>query len=579
VHLDRPDPFHPASDPAAYVPRPAFERALRELELCLRGGSLVAALLGPPGIGKTLLLRVLAERLEEEFKVVYLPYPHTAARELCRWALIELGEKPGTDAEGVLLKVAARYTGPGGLEEDRTALVLLLDDADALPLGSARRLYELAREAAGGLRLVLTGADAQRLERTLSMMADDLPVLRLDEPMSAEETSEYVLSRLELVEADSATRALFTEETLGTLHELSRGIPAVLHEHAMAVLTGQGLPDALLPPAPSETSWEAVVVEAERERRDVASSGAPAPAAAESAPAAAEAPRPRASTLLRGVEEAEARAAAQRRRPRSDRRIGRWLVAALALAALVVLGRAVPPWLGAKLARTSAPPPPVQPEPPAPAPAEAPVAPEQPMPVLEIPLPEQPPAQEVPVPLEAETPLQGASPSPAEAEPPERAAQAESADPAPTAVPEPEPPAPEAPEAPTAAPAPAPAPEAPEAPAAAPAPAPVDDFAPIADALAPLREELARRGALPPPKPAPAPGEPGSTVAGARIAVRVTAPEGAVIEIDGRRAGTAPLEGVSLPPGSYRFVARLPDGRVMQRTVSVAEGAGEVVFP
>jgi hypothetical protein len=107
----------------------------------------------------------------------------------------------------------------------------------------------------------------------------------------------------------------------------------------------------------------------------------------------------------------------------------------------------------------------------------------------------------------------------------------------------------------------------------------VDDFAPIADALAPLREELARRGALPPPKPAPAPGEPGSTVAGARIAVRVTAPEGAVIEIDGRRAGTAPLEGVSLPPGSYRFVARLPDGRVMQRTVSVAEGAGEVVFP
>lgn len=519
MHLEKPDPFHPASDPAAYVPRPASERALREVELCLRGGALVATLIGPPGIGKTLLLRVLSERLEEDFRVLYLPYPHTAARELCRWALLDLGEKPGTDAEGVLLQVAAREGPP---------LLLLLDDADALPLGSARRLYELARQAGGRLRLALAGADAQRLERILSMMADELPVVCFDEPMSAEETGEYVLSRLELVEADEATRALFSEQTLATLHRLSHGIPAVLHEHAMAVLTGQTLPEAPPPPpTPSEMSWEAVVVEAERGRRETAPAG-PSPAA--EAARAAEAPgaRARPSTVLRGVAEVEARAAAAKQGSHRTPGLGRWLALAAVLALLVLLGRTVPPWLGAKLAG------PVRVEPaevePEPGPVRVEPAEVEPGPSRALPLPPEP------------APLQ---PAPAEA--------------APASV--------------VVAPGAAPSP-----PAVAPVPAPGSEFDPVGAALGPLRAELAKRGALPPPPPAPERTAPAGAVAD-RVAVRITAPEGAVIEINGRRAGVSPVEAISLAPGSYRFVARLPDGQVMQRTVSVTPGSGEVVFP
>lgn len=535
MHLEKPDPFHPASDPAAYVPRPASERALRELGLCLRGGALAATLLGPPGIGKTLLMRVLAERLEEDFRVLYLPYPHTAARELCRWALLDLGENPGTDAEGVLLQVAAREGPP---------MLLLLDDGDALPLGSARRLYELARQAGGRLRLVLAGADAQRLERILGMMADDLPVVSFDEPMSAEETAEYVLSRLELVEADEDTRALFSEENLRVLHRLSNGIPAVLHEHAMAVLTGHALPEGPPPPpTPSEMSWEAVVVEAERERRENAPAE-PAPAA-EAGPAAAPA-RPRPSTVLRGVAELEARAAARKPGSRRTPGLGRWLALGLGLAALVLLGRTVPPWLGAKLAAPAR----VEPVGPVPSPLRAETS---PAPSEEPPAPAPAPVavEEVPPALPREAP---AAPA-AEAAAPE--------------VPVPV-------EAPRAA-LPAPPEPAPTEPAPAPAPVPGSEFNPVGAALGPLREELARRGALPPPPPAP---EPAPAGAGAdRVAVRITAPQGAVIEIDGRRAGVSPVEGISLPSGSYRFVARLPDGQVMQRTVSVTPASGEVVFP
>ena len=50
-----PDPFGLTADPDGYVPRPATEEALAALLKTLREGRRPAALLGPPGLGKTLL--------------------------------------------------------------------------------------------------------------------------------------------------------------------------------------------------------------------------------------------------------------------------------------------------------------------------------------------------------------------------------------------------------------------------------------------------------------------------------------------------------------------------------------------
>jgi hypothetical protein len=53
------------------------------------------------------------------------------------------------------------------------------------------------------------------------------------------------------------------------------------------------------------------------------------------------------------------------------------------------------------------------------------------------------------------------------------------------------------------------------------------------------------------------------------VPVTVSAEPGAEITIDGRRAGTAPLEDIDLEPGPHRFIVRLPDGRVVERFVDV----------
>ena len=58
------DPFGPSANPSAYVACEASERARAILERSLDQGR-VGALLGPPGHGKTLLLRLLGGREEE----------------------------------------------------------------------------------------------------------------------------------------------------------------------------------------------------------------------------------------------------------------------------------------------------------------------------------------------------------------------------------------------------------------------------------------------------------------------------------------------------------------------------------
>jgi type II secretory pathway predicted ATPase ExeA len=237
------DPFGLTSDPCAYVARPACEAALAELERLVRSGS-IAALSGPPGIGKTLLLRVLERRLSGSLRSVYVPYGALGFAELCQLVLglLELPVVSGGDA-GLELAAQSRRAAARG-----EPLLLLLDDANAIPLATLRALVAATRSLGGALRLLAVPVDDARAARVLAALGVGVGHVRFAEPMSPAETASYVAGRLALSdESDSAPTSL-TPDRVSWLHRESAGIPRRLHQLVAWILHRDGpAPDSIAP--------------------------------------------------------------------------------------------------------------------------------------------------------------------------------------------------------------------------------------------------------------------------------------------------------------------------------------------
>lgn len=239
------DPFATTPDPGAYVPRPASERAVAAVESALVGGARVVWLSGPPGIGKTLLLHRLRERLESRLRFVHMPYANVPPGGLWLWVGSELGVERGLEPRRAVRRWAAQAASEG------TALVLAMDDAEALPDDTLQSLIATV-EAEPGLRLVLVSGEELELGPVLP---EGTPHVRFAEPMDAEETRAYVESRLARAGADSAVRARFDAAGVRWLYRESGGIPLLVNSLADRIARRQAGPpvaDALAAEPPSE---------------------------------------------------------------------------------------------------------------------------------------------------------------------------------------------------------------------------------------------------------------------------------------------------------------------------------------
>lgn len=227
------DPFALTADPRTYCARPACEAALAALEQGVRSGAL-SALSGPPGIGKTLLLRLLERRLASDFRPVYVPYGALSFPELCGLALglLGAGGAPG-DPVAALAEAAHR---------DGRPLLLLLDDANAIPLATLRALVALARLQGGALRLVAVPVDDARAAQVLAALGRGVAHVRFSAPMSADETTHYVAARLAHERARDPALARLTPACIAWLHRESGGVPRRLHQLVAWILHREGKP-------------------------------------------------------------------------------------------------------------------------------------------------------------------------------------------------------------------------------------------------------------------------------------------------------------------------------------------------
>lgn len=232
--------FVASANPRRYLARPATEEALALLERRVVGDRAEATLLvGPPGIGKSMLLRVLAQRLRSTvrstLRSVTLGAGDIDAPTLCAFVLDQLHRDASDDPEQAILLLAADWSAK------RSALVIAIDAAERLPLETAGRLGALAVAAGGGLRLVAAAPEpATALTHALGC---DAEAVALRTPMTLCETQAHLQAALAAAHAPPEVRELFQGSGAAQIFRDSRGIPSEVNalaaeRLAMAVADG-----------------------------------------------------------------------------------------------------------------------------------------------------------------------------------------------------------------------------------------------------------------------------------------------------------------------------------------------------
>lgn len=236
------DPFSETTDPAIYVPRPASEAAIEAAAACLDAEAPAAAILGPPGIGKTLLLQrtaaaVSAREVQQrgvEVRTVQLPYSAVSFDDWCAWVLGKLGETAAPSLPGDPVAALESWIAKRRMSGPR--LLVCMDEAGALPLDTARHLHKLMAPTGRGLRLVLAATEDAQASRVLSVLGDVARVVRLTTPMTPPETARYVLGRLDATATPDVIQARFDADALDWIHTVSAGIPRRVHEIARSLI-------------------------------------------------------------------------------------------------------------------------------------------------------------------------------------------------------------------------------------------------------------------------------------------------------------------------------------------------------
>ena len=238
------DPFGETPDTKFFFAASKHLFALENIHSSITQGRGFSLLIGEVGMGKTILSRILASKLQTEAEIALILNPLLGGADLLREICQEFGH---LSCEGLNDRQCLNYLNSVLLDNKKRnkKSVLIIDEAQILSRNSlelVRLLTNLETESQKLLQIILIGQP--ELKETLAQ--PDLRQLKQRiyrccslGPMCAAETAAYIRHRISCAGGENFIR--FDDKALTLIHEFTRGIPRpinkicdILLQHAKA---------------------------------------------------------------------------------------------------------------------------------------------------------------------------------------------------------------------------------------------------------------------------------------------------------------------------------------------------------
>lgn len=226
-------PFLAAPEPSRYFAAAGIEDARRRVSRCIERREGAALIIGAAGVGKSLLVEVLAEQFAGKMQVARLAGAQLCTRRALWQSLLFELDLPyrGMDDGELRLELQAHLAPRNGKPR---SLLLLVDEAHALPARLLEELRTLTNISSGGVPLVsivLAGGPALEerfAEPQLEAFSQRAATRCYLAPLDRSETIQYVRAQLAAAGADAA--AMFAPDALGAIFDATDGLPRLINQ-------------------------------------------------------------------------------------------------------------------------------------------------------------------------------------------------------------------------------------------------------------------------------------------------------------------------------------------------------------
>jgi len=228
-----PRPFVAAPHADRYFPAAIFEESRQRIARSIERGEGPALLIGGAGIGKTMLLEVLAQQFRGSMAIAPVAGAQLCTRRaLLQMVLFHAGLPYRGLEEGELRLSLLDFLRPDGQPPRR--LLLLVDEAESLPdrlLEELRVLTNIADAGQPLVSLVLVGTailEERFADPRLEAFSQRVSSRSYLAPMGREETMQYI--RAQVAAVVSEPDGVFTDDGLEAMFAVTDGVPRLINQ-------------------------------------------------------------------------------------------------------------------------------------------------------------------------------------------------------------------------------------------------------------------------------------------------------------------------------------------------------------